>query len=135
MNILYKDFKNEPILDFSKEENRKRVFEALNKIKKNLNQEILPLISGARTPSINPANPHEIIATIPEYSEELTQKALTEAEKQCDSWSHMPVKKRATILRKTAQVLRNKSHYTRIMADEIERLKKLPAKERIQKLK
>jgi len=114
MKTLYADFKNEPLLDFSKEQNRKKMFSALEKIKKECGREYPSIIGGKeyklgeKARSLNPANPDQVVGYVYEASEELAEKAVQTALQAFTSWSKTPVKERANILRKVAKIFRDK---------------------------
>ncbi len=108
------NFKNEPFLDFSKEENRKKMFSALELVKKNLGKEYPSIVGGKeyktghKSNSVNPANPDQIIGTVYEADEKLAQKAIEEAKTAFQAWSQTPAEERAQILKKAAEIIRSR---------------------------
>ena len=114
MKTLYADFKNEPLLDFSKEQNRKKMFSTLEKIKKECGREYPSIIGGKeyklgqKAQSLNPAEPNQVVGYVYEASEELAEKAVQTALQAFTSWSKTPVVERANILRKVAKIFRDK---------------------------
>ena len=114
MKTLYADFKNEPFLDFSKEQNRNKMLAALEKMKKNLGKEYPIIVGnneyklGEKGSSLNPANPDQIVGYVYKASEELSEKAIQAAEQAFKTWSRTPVSERSKILKKAAQIFREK---------------------------
>ncbi|HEX4924746.1 MAG TPA: proline dehydrogenase family protein, partial [Bdellovibrionales bacterium] len=78
-------FQNEALLDFTKEENRRGMTEAIKKVRAQLGQKI-PLVidhkeilTGKNLDSVNPANPGEILAHVSLASQDDAEKAVQSA--------------------------------------------------------
>ncbi|MBI2027223.1 MAG: L-glutamate gamma-semialdehyde dehydrogenase [Deltaproteobacteria bacterium] len=116
METLYADFKNEPYLDFSKDENRNKIQSALKKVKGSLGKNYSPIIDGkivasadsgdGSAQSVNPAEPDMVIGSITEASENITEQAIQSCKKNFISWGTTPVSERAQILKKAAEIFR-----------------------------
>jgi aldehyde dehydrogenase (NAD+) len=64
--------------------------------------------SGETFPSLNPANPKDIVGRFQLGNEDDVNKAVDAADRALKKWSEMPVPKRGLILLKAAQILREK---------------------------
>src|SRR5216684_1767936 len=87
------EFTNEPFIDFSNAENRKRMEAALAKVKKK---------------STNPSRPSEVIGVFQDASKEQAAQAVEAASKYFDVWKKVPAETRAKYLFKTAQIIRER---------------------------
>jgi 1-pyrroline-5-carboxylate dehydrogenase len=107
-------FVNEPSVDFSKEENAKKMRAALEKVRGELDREYDLVIGGKRIKtekkirSINPAKPSQLVglhqSAEPEHVEPAMQAALTAFE----SWRKTTPEERASLLFRTADLLRER---------------------------
>ncbi len=110
------EFKNEPLTDFSKEENRRAFEAALEKVKKDFGKEYDLIIGGERIKtaqkiiSYNPSNKDEIIGYAPKASQEQAEKAMQVAAQTFETWKRFPAQARARMLFKAAAILRRKKH-------------------------
>ncbi len=108
------NFRNEPATDFSKEDNRRQMREALRTVKNEFGRTYAILIgenevyTGRETLSINPARPHEIIGRISSASRGLAEKAVYEAERARGTWSLLAPQKRADHLFRAAEEMRKR---------------------------
>jgi 1-pyrroline-5-carboxylate dehydrogenase len=108
------EFRNEPLTDFSKPENRKAMEAALEKVKAELGREYPLLIGGAehrtedKLHSINPSRPAEAVGIFSKASKELAQRAVEAADKAFQTWKRTSAEERAEILFRTADLLREK---------------------------
>jgi RHH-type proline utilization regulon transcriptional repressor/proline dehydrogenase/delta 1-pyrroline-5-carboxylate dehydrogenase len=104
-------FPNAPDTDYSEVEARKKAQEAMRIVRAQLGKSYLPLINGDYQPtedtvnSLNPSNPSEIIGTIGLISIEQAEQALQAAKAAFPSWRKTPVRQRAGILRKAADLM------------------------------
>lgn len=109
-----KPFKNEPLTNFTKSNNKKDFQKALKKVEAGFGKEYDIIINGERfrtgdkLKSYNPSNPTEVIGVFQKASPELANKALEAAHKKFDEWKHVPVEKRARYLFKAAEIMRKR---------------------------
>jgi len=76
--------------------------------------------SGETFPSINPANPKQVLGKFQKGNEEDVNKAVEAAEKAFKKWSEVPAPKRGLILLKVAQLLKqNKKKLARELTMEM----------------
>ncbi|MEJ5166382.1 MAG: L-glutamate gamma-semialdehyde dehydrogenase [Thermoanaerobaculia bacterium] len=111
---LVEPFKNEPLTDFSKEENRKKQEEAIEKVLKEKGKEY-PLIIGGRRVfakekfnSINPSKTEEVLGVFQKADAKLAVEALEEALKAFEEWRWHSAKERAIFLFRVANLMRKK---------------------------
>jgi 1-pyrroline-5-carboxylate dehydrogenase len=108
------EFKNEPLLDFSRPENRERQLAALTQVRSQLGRTYDLVIGGKRLKgtasfkSTNPAKPEEVIGIFQRASREQATQAIEAAAQAFQSWSRVPAEKRSELLFKTAQRLRER---------------------------
>src|SRR5690625_7669690 len=85
-------YKHEPFTDFSVEENRRQMEEALKNIEKDLGKEYPLIINGERITteekiiSVNPANKEEVIGRVSKANQELAEKAMQVADETFETW-------------------------------------------------
>ncbi|GAB6934653.1 L-glutamate gamma-semialdehyde dehydrogenase [Calditerricola yamamurae] len=110
------DFKNEPLTDFSKEENRRAFEEALRKVEAELGREYDLIIGGERIKtdrkiqSINPSNIDQVVGVVSQADTALAEKAVQAALKAFETWKRVPAEARARYLFKAAAILRRRKH-------------------------
>jgi 1-pyrroline-5-carboxylate dehydrogenase len=108
------EFANEPLVDFSKPENHRSMRDALDKVKGELGREYPLIIGGERieTPdklrSINPSRTDQVVGIFSKATLELANRAVEEAHKAFDSWKRVPAEKRAEILFRAGDILRDR---------------------------
>ncbi len=106
------EFKNEPVLDFAQESNAKRQFEALQQVERRLGREHdliigVERLKGPKTfTSINPSRKSQVVGVFQSASAEQAVHAIETASKAFEKWSRTPVEKRAEVLFRAAQLLR-----------------------------
>jgi RHH-type transcriptional regulator, proline utilization regulon repressor / proline dehydrogenase / delta 1-pyrroline-5-carboxylate dehydrogenase len=107
-------FQNEPALDFSLEENRKKTAEALGTISRNGKRE-RPLLIGGREVrterkivSTDPANPANVVGIVSAAGAREADAALDEARKAAPSWGKTDPGKRAEYLFRAAEAMRTR---------------------------
>ena len=105
-------FENEPFADFTKESVRKAFIDAVAQVRSQLGREY-PLIIGGKEvrtsdtlPSVNPANPSEVIGTICQASTKEIDLAIEAAKKAAPAWKALSPDERAGFLVKAAEVAR-----------------------------
>jgi len=108
------EFTNEPFIDFSNAENRKRMESALAKVKAEFGHEYPMWIAGQKVvttgkkKSTNPSRPSEVIGVFQDASKEQAAQAVDAANKYFDVWKKVPAETRAKCLFKAAQIVRER---------------------------
>jgi len=107
-------FANEPLTDFSREENRRRMTAALAAVRERLDREY-PLIIGGKQIfteekiiSRNPSLHAEVIGRVSKANRELAEKALQTAAETFATWRLVPPEARARYLFKAAAIMRRR---------------------------
>jgi len=110
------EFKNEPLTDFSKPENRSAMEAALAKVKSEFGREH-PLviggnhITGLKTfDSTNPAHKDEVLGRFQKGTRDHVEQAIEAAWKAFDDWKRQPVDVRAGLLLRAAKLMRERKH-------------------------
>jgi 1-pyrroline-5-carboxylate dehydrogenase len=107
-------FKNEPLTDFSNDENRRAMAQAIAAVAENLGQSHPMLIDGEkiRLPltfdSIDPADPSVVVGTFPNAGSEQAEQAIVAANRAFERWKTVPVAERAELLFRTAAAIRDR---------------------------
>ncbi|MGB7847399.1 MAG: L-glutamate gamma-semialdehyde dehydrogenase [Candidatus Acidiferrum sp.] len=110
------EFTNEPFIDFSNAENRKRMVAALAKVKSEFGHEYPMWIAGKRVvttgkrKSTNPSRPSEVIGVFQDASKEQAIEAIEAANKYFDVWKKVPAQERAKCLFKAAAIVRERKY-------------------------
>lgn len=112
------EFKNEPFVDFSKEENAAEMRAAIEKVRSELGREYPVVINGekitldSKFQSYNPANKTEVIGVFSEVDDDtsLVAKAIDAATEAFKSWRKVPAAERAEYAFKIADVMRKRKH-------------------------
>ena len=108
------EFTNEPFIDFSNAENRKKMEDALKKVRNEFGREYPMWIGGqkvittSKKKSTNPSKPSEVIAIFQDASKEQASEAIEFANKYFNTWKKVPVETRAGFLFKAAQIIRER---------------------------
>jgi 1-pyrroline-5-carboxylate dehydrogenase len=108
-------FTNEPFVDFSKPENKRRMQEALDDVRAKLGREYDIIIGGKRIKtagkifSMNPAHPAEVIGVHQRAVVEHVEPAMQAAQAAFATWSRTPVEERADLLFRVAAMIRERS--------------------------
>ena len=108
------EFTNEPFIDFSNAENRKKMEAALAKVKAEFGHEYPMWIAGKKVvtekkrKSTNPSRPAEVIGVFQDASKEQAIEAIEAANKYFDVWKKVPVQERAKYLFKAAAIVRER---------------------------
>src|SRR2546425_1407418 len=107
-------FKNEPLIDFSKPENRQAQMEALEQVKRELGQ-TYPLIIGgvkitnkATFASRNPSQPDQVIGYFARATVEQVDEAVKAAAAAFESWKQVPAEERVGSLFAAADLLKQR---------------------------
>jgi 1-pyrroline-5-carboxylate dehydrogenase len=107
-------FTNEPILDFSKDENRRAIEAAIADAQRKFGRDLPIVIGGKRITTkdkirrTNPCDPSELIATVSKADRAMAEDAVRTAQKAFESWSRVPAEKRADVLFKGAAIMRKR---------------------------
>jgi len=108
------EFSNEPFIDFSEPENRKRMEEALKKVASEFGREYPMWIGGKKVVtkekrnSTNPSRPSQVIGVFQNATAELAKQAVEAAHKYFDTWKKVPAQERAKCLFRAAQLVRER---------------------------
>ncbi len=111
---MLSEFINEKYLDFSQEDNRKKMLEALEKVHSEFGKEYDLIINGERVKtqdkfkSYNPSEKEEVVGIFQKATEKEGEKAIQAALKRFETWRFMPATERAAILLKAANIMRQK---------------------------
>jgi len=110
-------FKNEPLTDFTKEENRRAQAEALEQVKSELGR-TYPLIIGGKKitneatfVSMNPSQPDQVIGYFAKATVEQVNEAVQAAATAFESWKHVPAEERVRYLFAAADLLKQRRFY------------------------
>ena len=109
-------FRNEPATDFTKEENKKAMRAAIEKVRSELGREYDLVIGGKRVQtsdklrSINPAKPSELVGLFSKAGAAEVEPAMNAALKAFESWSRTSAEERAGLLLRTAELIRKRKH-------------------------
>jgi 1-pyrroline-5-carboxylate dehydrogenase len=107
-------FTNEPSVDFSREENARKMRSAIEKVRGQLGREYDLIIGGKRVKtgekirSLNPAKPSQIVGVHQKAGKEHVEPAMNAALKAFDSWSRTTVEERASLVFRVGDLLRER---------------------------
>jgi len=107
-------FVNEPMLDFTRDENARKMRAAIEKVRGQLGREYDLIIGGKRVKtaekikSINPAKPSELVGLHQKAGKEHVEPAIQAALKAFENWSRTPVEQRASMVFRTGDLLRER---------------------------
>jgi 1-pyrroline-5-carboxylate dehydrogenase len=108
-------FVNEPFVDFTQPENKRRMQAALADVQSKLGREYDIVIGGKRLKttkknlSMNPARPAEVIGVHQRAGAEHVEEAMQAAQAAFLSWSKVPAEERAGLLFRAAALIRERS--------------------------
>ncbi len=108
------EFTNEPFIDFSKPENKKKMESALKKVRAEFGREYpmwvggKKVITAGKRKSTNPSKPSEVIGVFQDASKEQANEAIEAANKYFDVWKKVPAQERAKYLFKAAAIIRER---------------------------
>lgn len=110
-------FKNAPLTDFTKEENRRAQMEALEQVKSELGH-TYPLIIGGKKmkvkdtfASVNPSQPNQVIGYFAKATVEQANEAVQAAAKAFETWKRVPATERAAYIFEAAELMRQRRFY------------------------
>src|ERR1700728_1790356 len=108
-------FANEPFVDFTKPENKRRMEQAIADLQDELGHEYDIIIGGkhikteGKILSFNPAHPAQVIGVHQRAVAEHVEGAMQAAQAAFLSWSKVPVAERAALLFRAAALIRERS--------------------------
>src|SRR5437868_811881 len=107
-------FVNEPLTDFNKDENARKMRSAMEKVRGQLGREYDLVIGGERvktqdkTKSINPAKPSQVVGLHQKAGKEHVEPAMQAALRAFDSWSRTSVEERASLVFRVGDLMRER---------------------------
>ena len=107
-------FVNEPMVDFSKEENARKMRAAIEKVRGQLGREYDLIIGGKhvktqdKLKSLNPARPSQLVGLHQKAGKEQVEPAMNAALKAFEVWRNTSVEERAALLFRTGDLLRER---------------------------
>lgn len=108
------EFRNEPIMDFSSADDRRKMQEALEYVKSQFDREYPLYIdgkdvkSGRTFKSFNPANNEQVVGTFHKAGVKEVDMAIDAAQRAFASWKHVDPRERAEILFQAAEKMRQR---------------------------
>ena len=113
---MLSEFKNEPLTDFTKPENKSAMEAALQKVRAEFGREYALVIGGERITglktfdSINPAHKDQFLGKFQKGTKAHVEQAVEAAWKAFESWKKQPVDVRAGLLVRAAKLMRERKH-------------------------
>ena len=107
-------FKNEAFVDFTREENVRKMRSAIEKVRGQLGREYDLIIGGKRIKtaekirSLNPAKPSEVVGIHQKAGKDHVEPAVNAALKAFSAWSQTSVEERAGLLFRVGEMLRER---------------------------
>jgi len=111
---MAREFRNEPLTDFSKPENRQAMAEAIRMVERQLGREWSAVINGKRIRckdqffSHNPADPEQVIGIFQKGDVDLCNWALEAAQRTFETWRKTPAQQRAECCFRAADIMRRR---------------------------
>jgi 1-pyrroline-5-carboxylate dehydrogenase len=108
------EFTNEPFIDFSNPENRKKMEETLKKVASEFGREYPMWIGGKKVittgkrKSTNPSRPSQVIGVFQDASKEQATEAIEAAHNYFHTWKKVPSEQRVRYIFKAAQLVRER---------------------------
>jgi RHH-type proline utilization regulon transcriptional repressor/proline dehydrogenase/delta 1-pyrroline-5-carboxylate dehydrogenase len=109
-------FRNAPLVSFIYKDNQEKMQSALHEMRKRLGQKYPLYIGGEKiltdnlTPSVNPADPSEIVGYGTEAGIEEAEHAVKAARAAFEKWRWTPVEERARWLERAAEILERRRY-------------------------
>ncbi len=110
------EFSNEPLTDFTKEENAAAMRAAIERVRTQLGQEYPLVIGGerirteAKLETFNPAIRTEVVGKFQKANKELANRAVETAYETFRTWRNTPAEERAQLLFRVAELIRSRKH-------------------------
>jgi 1-pyrroline-5-carboxylate dehydrogenase len=107
-------FAGEPLTDFSKEDNARKMRAGIEKVRGQLGREYDLVIGGKRIKttdkikSLNPAKPSQVVGIHQKAGKEHVEPAMQAALRAFDHWKYVPIEERASLLFHVADMLRER---------------------------
>src|SRR5579862_9731193 len=107
-------FENERLVDFSKEDNARKMRTAIDKVRGQLGREYDLIIGGKRIKtqekirSLNPAKPSQVVGIHQKAGKEHVEPAIEVALRAFESWSRTSVEERASFVFRVGDRLRER---------------------------
>src|SRR6201987_3624404 len=107
-------FKNEPFVDFTREENARKMRSAIEKVRGQLGREYDLIIGGKRVKtgekikSLNPAGPSLVVVIHETAGREHVEPAMSGALKAFEAWSRTSIEERASLVFRVGDLLRER---------------------------
>src|SRR6266516_2581130 len=107
-------FVNEPLTDFTKEENARKMRAAIEKVRGQLGREYDLIIGGKRVKttdkikSLNPSQPSQIVGIHQKAGKEHVEPAMQAALEAFQSWSRTTVEERASLVFRVGDLMRQR---------------------------
>jgi 1-pyrroline-5-carboxylate dehydrogenase len=105
-------FRNEPLTDFSQDDNAREMRMAIERVRAELGREYDLVIGGRRIKtqgkirSLNPARPSEVVGIHQKAEREHAAPAVEAALVAFEHWKHVPVAERASLLLRAGEIIR-----------------------------
>ena len=112
--MAVRPFSNEPVNNFSSQENAQAMRAAIEKVRDELGREYDLVIGGSRSRtadkirSVNPARPSEIVGVHQKAGREHVEPAMQAALAAFASWKNVAVEERAGLLFRVAEIIRKR---------------------------
>jgi 1-pyrroline-5-carboxylate dehydrogenase len=109
-------FRNEPLTDFTRDDNARRMRAAIEKVRGQLGREYDLIIGGRhvkttdKIKSLNPAKPSQIVGIHQKAGKEQVEPAMQAALRAFESWSRTTVEERAGLLFRAGELLRERKY-------------------------
>lgn len=123
---MLSEFKNEPFTDFGDPEHRAAMEQAIARVRGEIGREYPIVIDGKRIESgktfesTNPSNRSEVLGRFHKASKANVEEAVQSALRAFERWKSAPVEKRAGLLLRTAELLRERKHeFSAVMVLEV----------------
>jgi 1-pyrroline-5-carboxylate dehydrogenase len=107
-------FRNEPPVDFSREDNARKMRSAIEKVRGQLGREFDLIIGGKhiktaeKIKSLNPAKPSQVVGIHQKAGKEHVEPAMSAALKAFETWKNTSFEERASLLFRVGDLLRER---------------------------
>jgi RHH-type proline utilization regulon transcriptional repressor/proline dehydrogenase/delta 1-pyrroline-5-carboxylate dehydrogenase len=102
-----REFRNDPPIDFSRLDNRERLRQTIEEVRAEFKTQ-RSRSDGSWLESFNPADPNEVVGRVRRATVDDAEKAIDRATHFASEWRDTPAKKRAEILLKAAEIMRER---------------------------
>lgn len=109
-------FRNEPPVDFSREDNARKMRSAIEKVRGQLGREFDLIIGGKhvktaeKIKSLNPAKPSQVVGIHQKAGKEHVEPAMSAALKAFETWKNTSFEERASLLFRVGDLLRERKY-------------------------